>query len=324
MVNSAGVVLDNTFQTIWDRDLAILKKMGVNTVRLYDTNPQFRNHIPFLDACQAAGIKVIYPLWLTTETINANWPLEESDKTGPEDYRLPYMVGIRKQVAEVGSHPAILCFVAGNEVHAVPAIPSQQHIIDRIKMAMSYVKANSSIPVTTCPNDFGNNPSSWQWYLNTFTDADLVMVNSGYRGDTCTASNSYPQLWDILASVVAPSGKPFLLGEYGVHDPDEPGYTRRHFNCFLQSADQNRGRTNFMGVVYFEYMDEPDKPANQKEMGVVKPSLSTSSVSKRKADNIVEKTSSYSGLGRARWEMFRPAGSGDPEEASYNYHEIWN
>jgi hypothetical protein len=323
MVTIQGKTVADNYERIWDRDLAVLKQMGVNTVRLYDANPQFRNHLPFLNACYMAGIKVIYPLWITTETMSKGWPVTDRDhKQYPG--QLPLMDGIKKQIDELGKHEAILCFVAGNEVFDVPFNPNQQYIIDRINMVMDYVSSKSRILVTTCPPDMGDDPNNWSWYYKTFPEAGLVMANAGYRGDACTSANSYGRLWDILDKVIAPSLKFFILGEYGVHDQDDAKYNRRHFNCFLKSADQNMIRTRFMGVVYFEYIDEANKPTNQKEMGVLTPTLATTVPSNRVADKLSPKKANYPGIGSGRWEMFQPYKSGDPAVAKYNYHDIWN
>ncbi len=323
MADKDRKIMDKSFEKIWERDLAVLKQMGVNTVRLYDANPQFRDHIPFLNACEQAGIKVIYPLWITTETMSKDWPVTDKDK---KQYpgQLPLMDGIKMQITDVGQHPAIFCFVAGNEVFDVPFNPSQQYIIDRIKLVMDYASSNSPIIVTTCPPDMGDNQDNWVWYFNTFRKAGLLMANAGYRGDACTAANSYGRLWDILDKAIAPGLMPFLLGEYGVHDPDDAKYNRRHFNCFLKSADENRVRTRFMGVVYFEYIDEADKSTNQKEMGVLKPELATTIPNNRIPDKLIPKKESYKpNIGWGRWEMFQPYQPGDPPVAKYNYHDIW-
>lgn len=323
MADAKGKVMHKYFQMIWDRDLKILKEMGVNTIRLYDTNPQFRSHKPFLDACLENQIAVIYPLWLNPDTLSKGWPVTDQD---PKQYpgQLPLMDGIKKQYIETRRHPAILFYVAGNEAFNIPFLPDQQYIIDRINMVLNYFKSQPSRPVSTCSVELSDNPDQWRWYLKTFPDIDFVMVNSGYRGDACVDPKGYGRLWNILADVVAPTGKPFLLGEYGVHDNEEPNYSRRHFNCFLKSADQNRARANFMGVAYFEYSDEKDKEGYQKQMGVLKPELATTIADNRIADKLIKKTLSYPGLGKGRWEMFQPYKPGDPPEAKFNYHQIWN
>lgn len=63
------------FSPLWERDLPQMAAIGINTLRIYNVNPsnylawerykgQYlidfpgKDHIPFLDACHAYGIKV--------------------------------------------------------------------------------------------------------------------------------------------------------------------------------------------------------------------------------------------------------------------------
>ena len=101
------------FQALWERDFPIMKELGVNTLRLYNSNPTTRkasieqngtngivaplgkDHVPFMDMAAEYGFKVIYPL-IGDQTI-----LLTSSEAEVHRY-------LRNQIDEVGNHSSLL------------------------------------------------------------------------------------------------------------------------------------------------------------------------------------------------------------------------
>jgi hypothetical protein len=101
------------FQALWERDFPIMKELGVNTLRLYNSNPTTRqasieqlgtngiadplgkNHIPFMDMAAQYGFKVIFPL-MGDQTILTTASEEEVKRY------------LRNQIEEVGNHSSVL------------------------------------------------------------------------------------------------------------------------------------------------------------------------------------------------------------------------
>lgn len=93
-------------------DLALLKKMGVNTLKLYHHAPDRK----FLDILYSTyGIRVLMGDLLGAYTVGsgANW-FQGTDYTDPAQ-RKKMLESVRKMVTEFKDHPAILMWVLGNE-----------------------------------------------------------------------------------------------------------------------------------------------------------------------------------------------------------------
>jgi hypothetical protein len=88
----------------WERDLPIMKAMGVNTIRLYSWDVGM-DHSPFLDVCHAQGIKVILTFYL-------------SHKATPIETEYDNIISsFAAQVGKYKDHPAVLAWIFGNELN---------------------------------------------------------------------------------------------------------------------------------------------------------------------------------------------------------------
>jgi hypothetical protein len=266
-------VVNGDFRAAWLRDMKIMKQMGINTIRLYNANPQFRDHKQFLDDAKANGMMVTMPAWFIPDNSSPGWPFERTESRG---YDLPIRTGIDKQLAEVAAHPAVLMWTVGNEL--VPDYQRPDALgkfrIDRIGKIMDQLHSvcDGKLLVTNVPQDLGDDAASWEAYASTFPQQDVLTVNSGYRGDVY-GGNSYDKLWPLVEGVTAKHHKPFVIGETGEYDHIKLGGS-----WFDGLTEHVKDHPSVAGLVFFEYSDEPLAKTNfgansdnqEQHMGVVR------------------------------------------------------
>jgi len=114
-----GDYFTSTQSDIWKRDLALLRGMGANTIRVmrWDINA---NHTDFLDAAYNGGINpisVIVTFWMD--------PHKYPDISTPEA-RKKIKFDFSRLVASLKKHPAIRMWSIGNELNAAWMYGSKQ------------------------------------------------------------------------------------------------------------------------------------------------------------------------------------------------------
>jgi len=92
---------------IWQRDLPLIKAMGATTLRIYGWNSKL-DHTAFLDAVEAAGLKVLVTYYLGDAKEN---PVHTVDQ------RNQIIIDFVEQVNRYRDHPAILMWSFGNELN---------------------------------------------------------------------------------------------------------------------------------------------------------------------------------------------------------------
>lgn len=95
------------FAYIWARDLPLIKAMGATTLRIYGWAAQ-ADHTMFLDAVEAAGLKVLVTYYLGDATQNP---------VSTQDQRNQIIIDFVAQVNRYRDHPAILMWSFGNELN---------------------------------------------------------------------------------------------------------------------------------------------------------------------------------------------------------------
>ena len=103
-----GDYYTNTYSALYERDLALLRSMGANTIRIYGWN-ETADHSDFLDACYNNGVDPIYVLinrWINPTT---NW-LDTSavNQIGNTFLSID---------SRLGNHPAVIGLILGNEAN---------------------------------------------------------------------------------------------------------------------------------------------------------------------------------------------------------------
>lgn len=93
---------------LWMRDLPLMKKMGVNTIRVYGWDTK-QDHTDFLNTCYSYGIRVVYTHFIEDLPVSAS-VATLADLSAVTD-------GFVSEVKKYATHPAILMFVFGNEIN---------------------------------------------------------------------------------------------------------------------------------------------------------------------------------------------------------------
>ena len=251
------------FQDVWERDLPVIKDLGANTIRVYHMDsvtqsliqkfPEFRQkyiqdyaatHKPFLDTAEKYGLKVIVPI-VAEEVVLTQHTLDELKQF------------VEARVDEVGNHPALLMWAVGNEL----GLYSKPELRATVNTLMDYIreytitKWNRLIPVTTTEVDL---PESFP-LLSTNLKVDIFSFNAGYRDiylNTLFLPDSATKFagWKAVAQS---TGKPLLIGEFGVHNPDQlaasgrPDWVNQQYKTIVSSMD-----SGCIGGLFFEFSDE--------------------------------------------------------------------
>jgi len=264
------------FKDIWTRDLPVMQAAGANVVRFYHTNPITKDLVysdagykykgygsdyrPFMDACLAHGMKVVFPLFAELTQI-LNFPQAKM-----EEY-------VRSLVDNVGGHDALLMWQFGNELplsvqdnNLGPTIIAKlNHFFDYAR-SYTFKRWMRHVPISIALVDL----PSWYNTLSRDLKVDIITTNAGYRGPT------YSDLWfgapsqgfDGLHSLSCETGKPVFIGEIGQHSTD--GYVNS--NTWFQdnwNALLDNYKNGAVGGALFEYSDESWKAENQRHMGIV-------------------------------------------------------
>lgn len=202
-----------------------------------------KNHVPFMDACASAGIKVIAPL------VNPSDPgalLSENTTT--------WQTGVSNLLEEIGSHSALLAWYVGSDWGV--ETNTGEAIATAVNAVFDYARAQGAkVPLTYCTS---NLPDSAAFYANNMK-MDFVCANAGWTGPSGIASfvgnASTSTSW---AAQSAKKGWPILIGEAGIANLNstESSIDPTWFNeLWKQTVDLSTN--GVVGSVFFEYNDEP-------------------------------------------------------------------
>jgi len=298
------------FQPLWQRDIPLMKELGINTVRFYHTNPITQaavtssggkykygtSHTQFLDLCYQNGLMVIYPLSGGSAT--------------------DYQQILQYQIDEVGNHPAILMFGFGNEL---PVYGDGGTLVASLNQQMAYIrqyqqqKFNRTIPITNCVVDY---PASYNTLVETF-DVDVFCTNAGYRGYgfsdlwTGSAVTNFSGMWSLGCA----NQKPIMIGEMGWMSVDNqiteevPDWFNQQLGALVASIQYG-----CIGGFYFEFNDEPSKAdPGQQTMGLVSYSTNTQNGQTSLQQNV------WLADNVARKPIFYSAKNGSYNGVAYNF-----
>ncbi|KAJ2752325.1 1 3-beta-glucanosyltransferase gel4 [Coemansia pectinata] len=226
------------------RDLPFLKDLGVNAIRVYQTEP-FGNHDKCMSMLADAGIYVMLDLSTPTETINRDTPSYDVDLLGY----------YQRKVDTFSKYDNVFAFLAGNEVtNAYNNTGASAYVKAALRDVKSYIKSKHlTIPVGYATND----DADIRWQLQTYFDcgsisdrADFYGINLyEWCGPTATfESSGYADVvknftsWDV----------PVLLTEYGCN-----AIKPRTFPEIAAIYGSNM-TSSFSGGFVYEYVEEPN------------------------------------------------------------------
>lgn len=265
---------------IWQRDIAAMRAAGINTIRIYNMqlviNGVSRDHTPFLDACWNGGVDPVYVLVgcgaVSDLAIYTPWKT-----TGPRrDAAKQTLAGLARAL---GTHPAVMGFVVGNEVNNGETRVNAEFwkFIDGLAVAAKTAAPNK-LTTMALVDDSMISPTQGDKYV---PHLDVWGINS-YRGLSKPAQQcNFDELWTTYA---AQSTKPLLLSEWGApastHDAqgnliftpqvaaDLDLYVAGHYadtvfnavNTTSNGGSANPNARNWspvcVGSTYFEWTDE--------------------------------------------------------------------
>jgi len=227
----------------YQRDLAILRPLGVNVLRLWGWGDG-ADHSDFLDAAYNKGVNPIYvavEFWL-----------------GPSSYQnLADPTVIQRVLADfqlflktAKSHPAILFYILGSDLNASWNYLGQLDALFSLlnQLASAAHAFNSSSLVTTALNDI-NSLSTISTY-DSSTKLDFWSLNL-YRG--CT----FGTLWTQYPSWTT---KGLFISEYGIDSYNDVAFAEDDMmqsNCIVQLTKEIAlHNSTAMGGSIVEYVDE--------------------------------------------------------------------
>lgn len=236
------------------RDAALMQILGINTIRVYNLNPNL-NHDECASIFNAAGIYML---------IDVNSPLVGESITTEKPWESYYASYINRTCAVVEAfkdYPNTLAFFAGNEVIADVAsaqfVPPYMRAITRD--LKNYIAKHSSrrIPVGYSAADVRSVLfDTWQYLqcsLNGTTDdmtrGDLFALNSY---SWCGSSSFETSGYNTLVAGFTGSSVPIFYSEYGCNEPSPRIFTE----VAAIYGPQMTGV--FSGGVVYEYSQEPN------------------------------------------------------------------
>jgi hypothetical protein len=247
-VSSAG---RNDLQTLHE-------DLSTNLIRGFNLSLQFRNHVPFLDACEAVNIKVLLPL--------DTWVLAVD---GPSWTTLkPLVIDV---IQQLGPHPSVAGWTLGNELNS---ISNADRIATMFQLLVQYDTMKR--PVTS-PLQLGFFPSMAE-------DIKQAIMNKGllqdYTNRWFISMNIYPPSNDVVGGALdnleqiinntwpqsSFANDLFLVTEYGVSVDFTPSMvpiteTEQADSIkaqaqWIQNAANNVNLPNFLGGCVFEWSNE--------------------------------------------------------------------
>lgn len=181
------------YRSIYERDLPNLRRMGANVLRVYSWD-HAASHTDFLNKAYNGGRDPIYVLlnrWIDPGSDWSNPSVVEAIKN---DYRA--------LAANVGSHPAVLGFIIGNELNrANGANTNFWNAIHSIAAALKTAAPNRLVTTSTAEGI-----SEIAQINSRMTSLDAWSVQS-YRGGS---------FGNLFSTYQFASAKPLLITEFGI------------------------------------------------------------------------------------------------------------
>ncbi|KAI0181636.1 glycoside hydrolase family 72 protein [Hypoxylon sp. FL1284] len=237
---------------ICKRDAALMQQLGVNTIRVYNLDPNL-NHDECASVFNAAGMYMI---------IDVNSPLSgESLNSGApwESYYSGYLNRTFAIVEAFKSYPNTLGFFSGNEVidnvKTGSTVPPYVRAVTRD--LKNYIKKHSDRPIAvgySAADVRDVLEDSWNYFQcaidgdeNDMSRADMFALNSySWCGDSTFEESGYDQLVAMFKS----TSVPVFYSEYGCNTPSPRVFTE------VPTIYGPKMMGTFSGGVVYEFAQE--------------------------------------------------------------------
>ncbi|BCR90214.1 1,3-beta-glucanosyltransferase gel2 [Aspergillus chevalieri] len=230
------------------RDAALMQRLGVNTIRVYNLSPSL-NHDECASIFNAAGIYMI---------LDVNSPLQGDnlDRTQPwNSYNPGYFKQVFGIIEGFKDYPNTLAFFSGNEVineQAAHTAPAYIRAVQRDMKAYIAKHATRHIPVGYSAADVRSILLDQANYFqcsisDADSHADLFGLNSySWCGDSDYHASGY----DVLTEDFANSSVPVIFSEYGCNAVQPRKFSE------VQALYGKEMTQAFAGGLVYEYAQE--------------------------------------------------------------------
>lgn len=231
------------------RDAALMQRLGINTLRVYNLNPDV-NHDECASIFNAAGIYMILD-------VNSPLPNQSLNRGAPwESYSEAYLARVFQVIENFKAFPNLLGFFSGNEVineESVVEVPQYIRAVTRDMKDYIARQANRQIPVGYSAADVRPMLPDTAAYLSCAiseeesSKIDLFGLNSySWCGDSTFEESGFNTLVDDFEE----STIPIFFSEYGCNEVRP----RTFSEVPVIYGDQMTGV--FSGGLVYEYTQE--------------------------------------------------------------------
>ncbi|KAI8625794.1 glycoside hydrolase family 72 protein [Xylariaceae sp. FL1651] len=236
------------------RDAALMQMLGINTIRVYNLDPNL-NHDECASIFNAAGMYMI---------IDVNSPLVGESLNSLEPWTSYYAAYVNRTFAIVENfmnYPNLLGFFSGNEViDAVKSGATAPPYIRAVTRDLkNYIKKHASreIPVGYSAADVRDVlEDSWNYFQcaingdeNDMSRADMFALNSY---SWCGDSNFHDSTYDQLVALFKTTSVPVFYSEFGCNTPSPRVFTE------IPAIYGPNMTGVFSGGVVYEFAQEPN------------------------------------------------------------------
>jgi hypothetical protein len=236
------------------RDAALMQMLGINTIRVYNLDPNL-NHDECASIFNAAGMYML---------IDVNSPLVGESLNSFQPWTSYYEAYVNRTFAIVEnfkSYPNLLAFFSGNEV--IDAVKTGADVPPYIRAVTrdlkNYIKnhADRKIPVGYSAADVRDVlEDSWNYFQcsiegeeGDMSRADIFALNSySWCGDSNFKDSSYDQLVALFKTTTVP----VFYSEFGCNTPSPRIFTE------IGTIYGPQMTGVFSGGVVYEYAQEPN------------------------------------------------------------------
>ncbi|KAE8357047.1 Glucanosyltransferase-domain-containing protein [Aspergillus coremiiformis] len=231
------------------RDAALMQRLGVNTIRVYNLSPSLK-HDDCASIFNAAGIYMI---------LDVNSPLYGSyiDRTSPKNsYNAVYYEQVFGVIEAFKNYPNTLGFFAGNEVINEQSVKEVAAYIRAVQRDMKdYIKKNVNRPIPVGYSAADIRP----WLMDTLNyfmceDSNEPTSHSDFFGlnsySWCGDSSYKKAGYDILTEDFKNASLPVFFSEYGCNEVTPRVFTE------VQAIYGEEMTQAFSGGLVYEYTQE--------------------------------------------------------------------
>ncbi|HEU4718265.1 MAG TPA: hypothetical protein VFU15_10540 [Bacteroidia bacterium] len=281
--NPYGDFTINTWSSVWQRDLTLMRANNVNLIKTYNTLDSVQlvnagdpytwdhDHSHFLDSCWNNGNNPVYVLMGYAPPKNQSSIFFSDTWSDPANVAARAVIksSLVKLAKKWGSYPAVMGFVMANEINASNIINSSQFFTYWNNVALAMDSAAPGKLVTLANVDDGmNTVNAGNPYM---TSPNFFWGYNSYRGNW-TNSNGFDNMFSAFATATASNKHPLMLTEWGApacaqdtggaiinmsasQMQDLVTYVTGHYgNMVANRSDDSTGVC--CGGAYFEWTDE--------------------------------------------------------------------